>query len=105
MASITNIVANMDAIFASGNREMVAKMKAVFGLETLSDGDFAQTIAWPIGGPFEYPTSTWQELNWDSLAGSYDFWYFCENVTNVDAPENITKVDYALSETTNGAPW
>ena len=58
-----------------------------------------------VGGPFFYPTNTWQELNWDPNAGSYDFWYFCWNVTNADAPESIKKVDNELSSVTNGEPW
>lgn len=58
-----------------------------------------------VGGPLFYPTNTWQELNWDPAQGSYDFWYFCTNVTNLNAPENVTSIDYALSSTTNGAPW
>ena len=47
MGSITAIVANIDQVFDSGDASMISKMKAVFGLETLSDGDFAQAIAWP----------------------------------------------------------
>jgi hypothetical protein len=58
-----------------------------------------------VGGPFYYPTNTWQELNWDPAQGSYDFWYFCWNVTNANAPESITQVDYELSSVTNGEPW
>jgi len=52
-----------------------------------------------------YPTNTWQELNWDPEQGSDDFWLFCTNVTNLDAPKNITSVDYQLSFYTNGEPW
>jgi len=58
VAIVTQIVANIDQIFDSGDADMIHKMKAVFGLETLTDGDFAQTIAWPIGGPFEYSKCT-----------------------------------------------
>lgn len=58
-----------------------------------------------VGGPFYYPTYTWQELNWDPNQGSWDFWYFCWNVTNADAPQKIRQVDYALSAATNGEPW
>lgn len=50
-------------------------------------------------------TTNRQELNWSPVYGSDDFWLFCQNVTNPDAPENITQVDYALSEYTNGKPW
>ena len=52
-----------------------------------------------------YPTNTWQELNWNSTYGSDDFFLFCSNVTNADAPENITQVDYALAPYTGGEPW
>ncbi|KAK3057494.1 hypothetical protein LTR09_001678 [Extremus antarcticus] len=105
VASITAIVDNIDQVFDSGDADMINKMKSVFGMESLSDGDFAQAIAWPIGGPFIYLANTWQELNWDPLSGSNDFWLFCTNVTNLDAPESITSVDYELSSVTNGEPW
>lgn len=52
-----------------------------------------------------YPTNTWQELNWNSTYGSHDFWDFCTNVTNLDAPESITSVDYTLAKYTDGQPW
>lgn len=51
-----------------------------------------------------YPTNTWQELGWSS-SGAPDFWYFCNNVTNLNAQENITQIDYALAQYTNGEPW
>lgn len=47
VASVNAIVDKMDQVFDSGDREAVRKMKAVFGLEDLGDGDFAQTIAFP----------------------------------------------------------
>ena len=47
VASINGIVAKIDRIFASGDQAMIHKMKAVFGLESLGDGDFAQAIAMP----------------------------------------------------------
>ena len=47
MASINAIVAKIDMVFDSGDAAMIHKMKAVFGLESLADGDFAQTIAFP----------------------------------------------------------
>lgn len=37
----------MDQVFNSGDAEAIHKMKAVFGLESLVDADFAQTIAFP----------------------------------------------------------
>jgi hypothetical protein len=47
VASITAIVAKIDQVLDSGDADTIHKMKAVFGMETLSDGDFAQAIAWP----------------------------------------------------------
>ena len=47
VASINAIVQNIDSIFDSGDATAVQAMKSVFGLESLSDGDFAQTIAFP----------------------------------------------------------
>jgi hypothetical protein len=52
-----------------------------------------------------YPTNTWQELNWYPAYSSDDFWYFCRNITDVDAPANVTAVDTVLSKYTNGQPW
>jgi hypothetical protein len=52
-----------------------------------------------------YPTNTWQEIIWSPLAGSPDFFNFCNNVTNLNAPANITAVDTALSNYTHGQPW
>jgi hypothetical protein len=52
-----------------------------------------------------YPTNTWQELNWYSGYTTDDFFNFCSNVTNIFAPENVTSVDYILAEYTNGEPW
>lgn len=48
---------------------------------------------------------TWQELNWNPLTSSNDFWDFCSNVTNIDAPKTITDIDYVLSKYTGGEPW
>ena len=52
-----------------------------------------------------YPTYTWQELNWYPAYDHEDIFQFFSNVTNLDAPENITAVDYALANYTNGEPW
>lgn len=52
-----------------------------------------------------YPTNTWQELNWYPAYSGPDFFDFCSNVTNADAPANVTAVDYALAKYTNGKPW
>lgn len=81
-------------------------MKKLFGLESITDNrDFAMTIAFPLGGPMNYPTNTWQELNWDPAYGSDDFWLFCQNVTNPDAPANITAIDSVLAPLTQGSEW
>ena len=106
VSSINGIIDKFDALVALGARDAVDQFKSLFGLASLTDDrDFAQTIAFPIGGPFFYPTNTWQELGWDPSFGSDDFWHFCTNVTNLYAPESITAVDYALSNYTNGEPW
>ena len=52
-----------------------------------------------------YPTNTWQELNWYPAYDAQDFWNFCSNVSNIDAPASITDVDYILSNYTGGEPW
>lgn len=123
-ASINAIVEKIDYVFSTGNPALIAKMKSIFGMEGMADPDFAQAIAYPseyractclrrrrytnnfvVGGPFYYPTCTWQELNWDPEENCPDFFYFCGNVTNADAPESITSVDYALANATNGEPW
>lgn len=51
-----------------------------------------------------YPTNTWQEIIWPPY-GAPDFWNFCNNVTNLDSPHNITQIDYSLAPYTNGTPW
>lgn len=58
-----------------------------------------------VGGPLEYPLNTWQELNWNTTYSAPDFWWFCGNVTNDDAPSNVTDIDNVLSNYTNGEPW
>ena len=105
VASINAIVDNFDQLLDAGDRDAVNTFKSLFGLEALvDDRDFAMTIAFPIGGPMNYPTETWQEIVWGP-DGSDDFWNFCTNVTNLYAPENITQQDYALANYTNGKPW
>lgn len=106
VTSINNIIDKFDALVAANNTQAIHEFKAIFGLEALTDNrDFAMTIAFPIGGPMNYPTNTWQELNWNSTYGSNDFFEFCSNVTNIDASANITAVDTILSKYSNGAPW
>ena len=106
VTSINNIINKFDKLVATNNTEAIHDFKALFGLELLTDNrDFAMTIAFPIGGPMNYPINTWQELNWDSTYGSQDFFEFCNNVTNLDAPKNVTAVDTVLSKYSNGEPW
>lgn len=96
----------MDQLFSTNNQKGIQQLKQIFGLEALTDNrDFANAIAFPIGGPFTYPTNTWQELNWDPNQGSADFFNFCRNVTNLDAPSTITAVDKSMAKYSNGEPW
>jgi len=48
---------------------------------------------------------TWQELNWYPAYSGPDFFNFCSNVTNINAPESITEVDWYLANYTGGEPW
>ena len=106
VTSINNIIDKFDALVAANNTKAIHEFKSIFGLGALTDNrDFAMTIAFPIGGPMNYPTNTWQELNWNSTYGSQDFFEFCSNVTNIDAPANITAVDTILSKYSHGKPW
>ncbi|TVY92702.1 putative extracellular serine carboxypeptidase [Lachnellula willkommii] len=106
ISSINGIIAKIDSLVASNNTAAIQELKGLFGLEDLEDiRDFAMTIAFPIGGPMNYPTSTWQELNWNPAYSADDFWNFCSNVTNIDAPAEITAVDTVLSNYSNGQPW
>ena len=52
-----------------------------------------------------YPTNTWQELNWSPVYGSDDFFEFCSNVTDADMPANLTAVDNQLAQYSNGEAW
>lgn len=104
VSSINDIVDKFDALVAANNSAAVAEVKAIFGLESLTDDrDFAKTIAYPIGGPFDYPTETWQELIWTDQQAQ--FWEFCTAVTDLDAPDNITTVDTQLAKYSNGTAW
>ncbi|KAF2857234.1 hypothetical protein K470DRAFT_223779 [Piedraia hortae CBS 480.64] len=102
VGSIVSIVDNIDRIFATGNDALIRKMKGIFGLEDLSNGDFAMTIAFPIGGPMFYPTYTWQELIWNQETHE-DFWYFCTNVTSDTS--KFRDMDFELASHTGGRPW
>lgn len=106
VASINHIVDNIDLLVDAKQTTALQRLKDIFGLGSIKDiRDFAQTIAFPIGGPFKYPTNTWQELNWNPQSGSEDFFYFCRNVTDVNTTKNNTDVDYEFSNYTNGEPW
>ncbi|KAF4635431.1 hypothetical protein G7Y89_g2660 [Cudoniella acicularis] len=106
VASVNAIVTKINSLTDSHNTQAINDLKAIFGLQDLQDiRDFAQTIAWPIGGPFNYPLDTWQELNWYPAYSGNQFFDFCSNVTNIDAPANVTAIDHALAKYTNGEPW
>ena len=103
---INAIIDKFDGLVNAGNTKAIDTFKALFGLESLTDiRDFAMTIAFPLGGPLNYPTNTWQELNWNPLYGSQDFFDFCSNVTNLNAPADVVAVDTALSQFTDGEAW
>lgn len=104
VASINDIVDKFDGLVAANNTAGIEELKAIFGLESLTDlRDFAKTINYPVGNVFDYPTSTWQELIWTD--DESQFWEFCSAVTDLDAPENITAVDEQMAKYTNGEPW
>ncbi len=103
---INNIIDKFDALVAKNNKVAIKQFKALFGLEVLTDHrDFASAIADPIGNPGFYLSNTWQELNWNSSYGSRDFFYFCGNVSDIDAPKGVSDIDYSMSIYTNGEPW
>lgn len=102
---INDIVDKFDSLVAKRHTEAIKQFKVLFGFEALTDNrDFAAAIADPIGNPGFYLSNTWQELSWVT-GGSRDFYNFCGNVSNIDPPKEIAKVDYALSQYTNGEPW
>jgi hypothetical protein len=106
ISRLVSIIDKIDVLIGSGDETGIQKLKDIFGLGSLSSlGDFAMTIAYPIGGPMNYPTNTWQELNWSDRYGSSDFWDFCSNVTNPSPPANISSVDTALTAYSDGEPW
>ncbi|GAW24549.1 hypothetical protein ANO14919_141360 [Xylariales sp. No.14919] len=106
VSRINNIIDKFDTLVAKNRTVAIKRLKALFGLEDLTDHrDFASAIADPIGNPGNYFSNTWQELNWNSSYGSHDFFYFCGNVSNIDAPKEISEIDYSLSNYTDGEPW
>lgn len=57
---INNIIDKFDSLVAANNTAAIQQFKELFGLGALSDlRDFAMTIAFPLGGPMNYPTKTW----------------------------------------------
>ncbi|RDL38322.1 uncharacterized protein BP5553_02662 [Venustampulla echinocandica] len=106
ISSVNAIVEKIDYLVDSHKEEAINELKAIFGLEKLKDiRDFAMTIAFPIGGPMNYPKDTWQELNWYPAYSAPDFFDFCSNVTNINAPASVTAFDNALAKYTHGKPW
>jgi hypothetical protein len=104
-SNINAIIDKMDYLVATKNTDAIQKLKEIFGLGALEDiRDFAMTIAFPLGGPMNYPTNTWQEIIWGTQ-GSQDFFDFCTNVTNLDSPSAITEVDTVLANYTHGEAW
>jgi len=54
---INTIIDKFDDLVQQDNTKAINTFKAVFSLESLTnDRDFAVTIAFPIGGPMNYPT-------------------------------------------------
>ncbi|KAL6244769.1 hypothetical protein RBB50_008297 [Rhinocladiella similis] len=103
---INKIIDKIDHLIQTKNTKAIQQVKEIFGLGALSSlGDFAMTIAFPIGGPMNYPTNTWQELNWYPGYDARDFFNFCNNITDLNAPASITSVDAQLSNYTNGSAW
>lgn len=106
VASINAIVDKLDSLVAKKETKAIQKFKELFSLGALSDlRDFAMTIAFPIGGPLNYPTNTWQETNWYPNYTTTDFFDFYGNVTNINAPAKITEIDSVLSNYKNGQKW
>jgi hypothetical protein len=106
VSRLISIVSKIDSVIDSGDEDAIQAVKDIFGLGSLESlGDFAMTIAYPIGGPMFYPTNTWQELNWNPQYSGEDFYAFCGNVTNDDAPESVKSVDMQLANYTDGEAW
>jgi hypothetical protein len=107
VTSINDIVDKIDTIVQGKKLAAITRLKLIFGLGSLAIADFAQTIAFPLGGPFYYPSYSWQEINWNPQYAHPDFFQFCDNVTDVDSPDAAarTKVDNTLSGYTNGESW
>ncbi|KAF1964760.1 hypothetical protein BU23DRAFT_491637 [Bimuria novae-zelandiae CBS 107.79] len=105
ISRLVGIIDKIDAVITSGDETAIHEVKEVFGLGAVSDiRDFAQAISYPLGGPFDYPTPTWQELNWNPPDSSQDFFHFCANITSPSTP-STTFIDTRLSKYTQGTPW
>lgn len=63
----------IDSLLALGNPLVTSSLKSYFGLPNLTDIDFVNTLAIPLG--------TWQARNWDSGVGSSEFFKFCDALT------------------------
>ena len=106
IARFNNIFEKTDMLIDANNTAAIAQLKELFGLQDLEDlRDFVYTMSLPIGGPMNYPLGTYQELNWNASYSNPFFWQMCGNVTNDQAPKNITDNDYALANYTNGESW
>jgi hypothetical protein len=69
ISRINAIVDKIDYIIDSKEEAAIQQLKDIFGLGALNDlRDFAMTIAFPLGGPMNYPTNTWQAG--DNLKGT-----------------------------------
>lgn len=106
VASINDIVDKIDVLVNKNETDAIQQLKEIFGLGALTDiRDFAATIAFPLGGPGNYPTYSYQEVNWNPEFGSQDFFYFCRNVSDVNPPANNTAADNQLAKYTNNEAW
>ncbi len=103
---INGIIDKADKLINQNNWAAIQELKQIFGLGGLQDiRDFAMTIAFPLGGPMNYPTNTWQELNWYPAYSGPDFFNFCGNITIASPPANIAAIDTQLSKYTSGEAW
>ncbi len=101
VASVNDIVNKLDDLVAAGNTAAIQELKAIFGLESVTDiRDFAVTIALPLSG-----SDAWQELTWEPRYQYTGFWAFCSNLTNLDAPAELAAVDQSMAKYSGDKPW
>lgn len=63
----------VDAVLQTGQRDLIRKLKRLFGVEELShDEDFASLLTYPLGA--------WQATNWDPAVSSTGFDDFCQDL-------------------------